>query len=88
MKITIFTSTLCPFSDLVISDLRKVGLEPEVKIADVDVDATKEMAELTKRAFTPVTKITKEDGSFIVVEGYNGKKKKLIEDALGVKLSS
>ena len=88
MKITIYKTTVCPFSAYLLDDLNRKSVAVEVKVIDKNQDDALEMIRLTGSSFTPVVKIAKDDGSEVVVEGYNIDKKKKISQMLGVDLGS
>ena len=83
--IIIYAGKSCPFSKRLRDDLDAAHIAYELKIVEHDEKACIEMYELTKKPWTPVTKITIDRKDSIIL-GYNKEKKKQIEELLHLTL--
>ncbi|NTU47217.1 hypothetical protein HGA88_06330 [Candidatus Roizmanbacteria bacterium] len=77
-KITIYVSTLCPFSKELIDDLNAAKVVFEQKWVDKDQAAFVEMYNLTHKKVTPVIKLSVPE--IIVLVGYNNEQKTKLQE--------
>lgn len=86
MNIIIYAGSHCLFSKKLLEDVKTQNISVDIKWVDKDEKACEEMYSLTKKAWTPVIKITPANQSETVIVGYNEEKKKRLEDVLGITL--
>lgn len=71
MKVTIYTTTTCPYCKLEKEYLDSKGVKYENIFVDQDAKAAEEMVKISGQMGVPFTVITGDDGSKITILGFD-----------------
>ena len=74
VKVTIYTTTTCPYCKMEKEYLDSKGIKHEDILVDHDVQAAQEMLEKSGQMGVPFTVISKEDGSEVTILGFDKEK--------------
>ncbi len=80
VKVTIYTTTTCPYCKMEKEYLDAKGVKYETVVIDHDKKAAQEMLEKSGQLGVPFTVITKEDGHSESILGFDREK---LDDVLG-----
>ena len=81
MKVTIYTTTTCPYCKLEKEYLDSKGVKYENIFVDQDAKAAEDMVKISGQMGVPFTVVTGDDGSKITILGFDRAR---IDSALGL----
>ena len=81
MKVTIYTTTTCPYCKLEKEYLDSKGIKYENIFVDQDAKAAEDMVKISGQMGVPFTVVTGDDGSKITILGFDRAR---IDSALGL----
>ncbi|MFC1649641.1 glutaredoxin family protein [Patescibacteria group bacterium] len=80
MNITVYTTTTCPYCEMLMDYLNEKGVKYIKKLVDEDVVAKKEMVEISDGFLGVPYTVVKRNGKIETIIGFN---KNRLEDILG-----
>ena len=81
MKVTIYSTTTCPYCKLEKEYLDSKGIKYENIFVDQDAKAAEDMVKISNQMGVPFTVITQDDGLVVTILGFDRGK---IDSALGL----